>query len=247
MAEDVLHPCAQCGQTFALSPRQQKRLLYNEPRKYGFCCSRRCVGLVGRAPRRLHDPILRICANCGKQYLVQHTSRDRPVKYGRCCSLRCGTLLRRRTLSHDTRSRGPRHFAGAILNKAIAEGQLERPAVCERCGARPGLNASGGPKIQGHHSDYSKPLSVEWLCVRCHRLEHPQLRGSAKKNSLLTETQIPEIRRMLATRISLTTIAKAFSVTSATINNIARGRTWGHVYGDDQIGWQRGRLWRAAD
>jgi ribosomal protein S27AE len=37
------------------------------------------------------------------------------------------------------------------------------PQPCQICGAI---------KTEAHHKDYSKPLSVTWLCKRCHRLVH---------------------------------------------------------------------------
>jgi hypothetical protein len=36
----------------------------------------------------------------------------------------------------------------------------ERPAVCDWCHVRE-------PRV-AHHEDYSKPLSVDWLCYKCH-------------------------------------------------------------------------------
>ncbi len=43
---------------------------------------------------------------------------------------------------------------------ATRNGSIIRPLKCSKCGA---------PCVpHGHHADYSKPLSVEWLCVKCH-------------------------------------------------------------------------------
>ena len=39
--------------------------------------------------------------------------------------------------------------------------------------------ACGVTKTDAHHTDYSKPLDVTWLCRRCHRREHARLRKAA--------------------------------------------------------------------
>lgn len=54
--------------------------------------------------------------------------------------------------------------ARAKLRYAVWSGKISKPPVCQNCG-------SGG-KIHGHHSDYSKPLCVQWLCPPCHGLAH---------------------------------------------------------------------------
>lgn len=53
------------------------------------------------------------------------------------------------------------------LIAAVASGQIVRPSTCSRCEAT--------AKIHGHHSDYSKPLDVIWLCPSCHGAEHRRL------------------------------------------------------------------------
>jgi ribosomal protein S27AE len=51
------------------------------------------------------------------------------------------------------------------LNLAIRLGQMIRKP-CIRC---------GDPKTHGHHTDYSRPYRVMWLCGVCHRQEHTEL------------------------------------------------------------------------
>jgi len=54
---------------------------------------------------------------------------------------------------------------------AIKTGRLVRPDACSRCGVR--------GKIEAAHHDYSKPLEITWLCVRCHRqwdADHPKIK-----------------------------------------------------------------------
>lgn len=50
------------------------------------------------------------------------------------------------------------------LNLAVRRGDVVKPDGCIRCGQ---IN-----KLHAHHSDYSKPLEVEWLCTLCHGKEH---------------------------------------------------------------------------
>lgn len=44
-------------------------------------------------------------------------------------------------------------------------GNIIRPTECSKCGKKE-------TKIQGHHTDYTKPFDVIWLCTVCHGFEH---------------------------------------------------------------------------
>lgn len=48
------------------------------------------------------------------------------------------------------------------INHKIESGKILRPA-CEHCSAA---------SAQAHHTDYSKPEMVVWLCKLCHEAEH---------------------------------------------------------------------------
>lgn len=57
------------------------------------------------------------------------------------------------------RRRNPeKAFAHDVFAAAIRAGKITR-LPCEVCGS---------PKTDGHHEDYSKPLSVRWLCRKHH-------------------------------------------------------------------------------
>ncbi len=58
------------------------------------------------------------------------------------------------------RNNPERKRAANAVNNAIRDGRMKKPKFCERCGA--------GGRLEGHHEDYGKPLSVEWLCKKCH-------------------------------------------------------------------------------
>ena len=51
-----------------------------------------------------------------------------------------------------------------LLNSAVKSGRVRKPDKCSKCGE--------GGRIEGHHTDYTKPLDVMWLCRQCHVNEH---------------------------------------------------------------------------
>lgn len=67
--------------------------------------------------------------------------------------------------SRPERARDPyRMRARHALRDAVSHGRIKKPDTCVDCGWK-GL-------LDGHHEDYSKPLSVIWLCRICHGKRH---------------------------------------------------------------------------
>jgi len=60
-----------------------------------------------------------------------------------------------------------KQHARYILNYAVAIGKIKKPKICSFCKEH--------KKVNGHHTDYSKPLEVRWLCTSCHRLADKNL------------------------------------------------------------------------
>lgn len=60
-----------------------------------------------------------------------------------------------------------------IVERAVRAGKLVNPQVCEECNASIRFK-DGRSGIQAHHNDYNKPLSVRWLCNRCHHRWHAE-------------------------------------------------------------------------
>jgi hypothetical protein len=58
--------------------------------------------------------------------------------------------------------------ANVVLNRAVKSGEMTRPAQCFECFKE--------CKPDGHHTDYTKPLKVVWLCRACHSRKSPRTR-----------------------------------------------------------------------
>lgn len=54
--------------------------------------------------------------------------------------------------------------AHIMTRNAVRDGKLIKPEAYESCGNQ--------HKIEAHHDDYTKPLSVRWLCENCHKEWH---------------------------------------------------------------------------
>ena len=122
------------------------------------------------------------CEECQRPFFVWPTDKDRGR--GRFCSNTCkgkyarsrqnitgennprwaGGQSRHSRNSRRFRERYPeKHAAHRAVEKALREGRLKRQP-CEQCGVSDDLHA--------HHTDYSRPLHVVWLCRPCHIAEH---------------------------------------------------------------------------
>ena len=56
--------------------------------------------------------------------------------------------------------------AHILVSSAILKGKIEKVSVCSVCNST--------KKIEAHHDDYSKPLSIRWLCEKCHKAWHKE-------------------------------------------------------------------------
>jgi hypothetical protein len=67
---------------------------------------------------------------------------------------------------HKWQSQNPaKRAAHVILCNYVRDGRIIKPTCCEYCGQCKG-------RIHGHHNDYAYPLSVQWLCPKCHTEWH---------------------------------------------------------------------------
>jgi len=63
-----------------------------------------------------------------------------------------------------------RHKARVLLRSAVRSGKVKK-MPCTVCGEK---------KSQGHHEDYSSPLSVVWLCLKHHKIADTKLRNKKR-------------------------------------------------------------------
>jgi len=64
-----------------------------------------------------------------------------------------------------------KHAVHIMLSNAVRVGNVIKNNICETCGIK-------HKRIHGHHDDYAHPLSVRWLCPKCHSAWHKE-NGSA--------------------------------------------------------------------
>ena len=57
--------------------------------------------------------------------------------------------------------------ASQLVNNAIRSGRLVKEYKCQDCNTDKG-------RIHGHHDNYDYPLSVRWLCPKCHSKWHKE-------------------------------------------------------------------------
>lgn len=113
---------------------------------------------------QMADGRLGKCKECTKAD-VKARSRSNPAvqKYDR---KRAKLPHRRRAMQATVirwRKKYPeRYMAHTKLNNAVRDGKIKK-GKCKVCGSR---------KTHGHHSDYSKPLEVTWLCAKHHQRHH---------------------------------------------------------------------------
>jgi hypothetical protein len=119
--------------------------------------------------KRTFNGITSECKKCHIKCAIRTrneiTKRDSNKNYMRRDRLKNPNKLKEaEKIRSRKRIKDKKHYARVILNTAIKAGILIKPSICEKC--------SLPKRITGHHTDYDKPLSVEWLCYECHAKEH---------------------------------------------------------------------------
>lgn len=167
--ETTTRYCASCGETKEIKQFPRNK---NKPGGYGHTC-KACNSI--RAKRHYKD---------NKEYHINRTSkyRDEHADWYKKYSSSYNAAHKqdhkewweqyyaehKETININNRqwkeNNAIKVKAHYILDQALKSGKIIKPDICEICGASNNLEA--------HHSDYSKPEDVIWVCRKCHLYIH---------------------------------------------------------------------------
>lgn len=135
-----------------------------------FCCKRMLKLSQFYAHPQMGDGHLNKCKDCVRTYtnkrrseVLVHDPKWREWERERCrekrnryASLTTSEARQKWLVRNPEKVKAQR-----AAKRAVKLGLLINPQYCEVCGLY-------GKRLEKHHDDYSKPLSVRWLCVKCH-------------------------------------------------------------------------------
>lgn len=125
-----------------------------------------------------------ICLNCKVYFKVMPCVIK--VGKGKYCTSRCRNIIAGKIATLNCNGENNRNWKGGLTNNRYAyklkdkqrypEHHRAREAVkrAKKSGkliAEPCFNC-GEKNVEAHHEDYSKPLVVKWMCVKCHHALH---------------------------------------------------------------------------
>jgi hypothetical protein len=117
----------------------------------------------------MKDGHLNKCKECTKKDVKLRYNKDREkiMRYERKRSQEPSRREKWIVYQREGRKRNPdKNRARAKVDRAIRLGKLIRQP-CSVCGSV--------CDVEAHHTDYSKPFEITWLCFRCHRIAHGQM------------------------------------------------------------------------
>jgi hypothetical protein len=86
----------------------------------------------------------------------------------------------------------PKHSTStvyAMVNNALKKGIITKPDKCSTCGCISPLIA--------HHEDYSKPLSVLFVCKSCHKKRHIAINKARKSGDKISNIDVVRVSLVL--------------------------------------------------
>lgn len=117
--------------------------------------------------KQMKDGHLGKCKECTKRdmFIRSHTKADQIREYEKKRSQTDERKKKRRFYAIKYRQEHPERNAIMLrVQKAIKSGKITKPNCCSVCGKE--------CKLYAHHSDYSRPLDVIFVCQSCHKRIH---------------------------------------------------------------------------
>ena len=115
--------------------------------------------------REMADRHLGKCKECTKKDSTEHRNKniERIREYDKQRSKLPHRKILASKIQKKYRKQHPlRGRANLKLSRAAKAGKINKLSKCELCGTKE-------RRICGHHSDYSEPLNVVWVCYICHK------------------------------------------------------------------------------
>lgn len=98
------------------------------------------------------------CRFCKNQQVYEYSKNHPELRK----EIRSNWIKKSDFQKKDRKKNLEKYRARDALNHAKREGRISQ-LPCADCKSE---------KSEAHHEDYSKPLEVIWLCLKCHRLRH---------------------------------------------------------------------------
>lgn len=114
------------------------------------------------------DGLQNQCKQCHSEVSRRYVAAN-PEKHHRAVKKwRESNRDKTRAISRKWREQNPEKRAAHIaVVRGIRAGEIVKTAACQECYIRT-------EDLHAHHDDYTKPLTVRWLCRRCHALVHAE-------------------------------------------------------------------------
>jgi hypothetical protein len=123
--------------------------------------------------QKMSDGHLGKCKTCHKKYVADRVAllRGNPewlkkerercrLKQDRYRRLGLASKTSAETKLKWAQNNPQKIMAQKMAKAAFEKGLIKKPSCCEACGEI--------GKLEKHHPDYSKPLLIQWLCLKCH-------------------------------------------------------------------------------
>ncbi len=114
------------------------------------------------------------CIGCLKEFSLKSFHRkgiqSNRTRYGSRC-VKCQSKFDKKYYGNAriwSKNNPEKIFAQQKIAYLVRHGKIKKPSHCQDCNKKSKI-------IHGHHSDYSKPYDVEWLCPYCHKKAHKEL------------------------------------------------------------------------